>query len=246
MIMVRISMFITAMWVFAAHSVAPCAAVSRDRELIISCSSEPENITHARERMLKAQKDYEDRKAEIKEYYQSGRYEQDVVCVVRLCKRYIDSVTPLPCKSAVIFDIDDTCFSSLSYNVDQDFIFDQTTYDVWQSNIAIQPIASILDLFHYIKNKGITIFFVTGRKEKDRAITQEHLETAGFKGGRFLFFRPTYGPKPHAAIYKTKVRKRIEDKGYTILASIGDQESDLIGGHTRKGFKLPNPLYIIR
>jgi len=35
-------------------------------------------------------------------------------------------------------------------------------------------------------------------------------------------------------------------EGYVIVANVGDQNSDLVGGYCRKFFKLPNPFYITR
>ena len=35
------------------------------------------------------------------------------------------------------------------------------------------------------------------------------------------------------------------EQGYTILLTIGDQESDLAGGFAERGFKLPNPVYFL-
>jgi len=34
-------------------------------------------------------------------------------------------------------------------------------------------------------------------------------------------------------------------KGYTIIANIGDQYSDLVGGYAEGEFKLPDPMYYI-
>jgi HAD superfamily, subfamily IIIB (Acid phosphatase) len=45
--------------------------------------------------------------------------------------------------------------------------------------------------------------------------------------------------------HKTKARIDIESRGFTIVANIGDQESDLVGGHAERAFKLPNPFYFI-
>ncbi len=45
--------------------------------------------------------------------------------------------------------------------------------------------------------------------------------------------------------YKSGARKAIEDQGYRIVASVGDQYSDLAGGHEAAAFKLPNPFYFL-
>lgn len=45
---------------------------------------------------------------------------------------------------------------------------------------------------------------------------------------------------------KTAARIDIESRlGYTIIANIGDQDSDLRGGHAERTFKVPNPFYFI-
>jgi hypothetical protein len=49
-----------------------------------------------------------------------------------------------------------------------------------------------------------------------------------------------------AADFKTPVRVQIERLGYTIIANLGDQPSDLLGGHTEKQFLLPDPFYRVR
>ena len=48
-----------------------------------------------------------------------------------------------------------------------------------------------------------------------------------------------------AADFKTPQRARIEAQGYTIIANIGDQPSDLAGGHSEQTFLLPDPFYRI-
>jgi acid phosphatase len=55
--------------------------------------------------------------------------------------------------------------------------------------------------------------------------------------------------------YKTAVREAIEAGGtcqasggstpVTIIANVGDQQSDLVGLHSERTFKLPNPFYFI-
>jgi hypothetical protein len=48
-----------------------------------------------------------------------------------------------------------------------------------------------------------------------------------------------------AAAFKAPVRAAIEADGYTIIANMGDQPSDLAGGHAERTFLLPNPFYRI-
>jgi len=46
-----------------------------------------------------------------------------------------------------------------------------------------------------------------------------------------------------AADFKAPIRAKIEQAGYTIVANMGDQPSDLQGGHAEKKFLLPDPFY---
>ena len=45
--------------------------------------------------------------------------------------------------------------------------------------------------------------------------------------------------------FKASTRAAIGGRGYDIVANVGDQESDLDGGHADRAFKLPNPFYFI-
>jgi hypothetical protein len=47
--------------------------------------------------------------------------------------------------------------------------------------------------------------------------------------------RGTQAPRPRA----------VAAGGFVIIASIGDQWSDLEGGHAERVFKVPNPFYLI-
>ena len=45
--------------------------------------------------------------------------------------------------------------------------------------------------------------------------------------------------------FKAPIRRQLVVEGYTILLSMGDQQSDLDGGSTERTFKLPNPVYYL-
>lgn len=43
--------------------------------------------------------------------------------------------------------------------------------------------------------------------------------------------------------FKAPMRAEIEQAGFTIIADMGDQPSDLLGGHAERMFLLPNLFY---
>jgi hypothetical protein len=49
----------------------------------------------------------------------------------------------------------------------------------------------------------------------------------------------------NTTVYKTATRAYIESMGYEIIASFGDQPSDLNGGYADRTFKMPNPNYYL-
>ncbi len=105
-------------------------------------------------------------------------------------------------------------------------------------------IAPTLDLYRFARGKDVAAFFITGRPDAVRTPTESNLQAAGFDQGYTLTTKPSGAPP--TIEYKSGERARIEDElGYTIVVNVGDQDSDLAGGHARKAFKLPNPMYFI-
>lgn len=52
-------------------------------------------------------------------------------------------------------------------------------------------------------------------------------------------------PELSAADFKASKRQEIVQQGYTIIANVGDQPSDLAGGFAERAYLLPNPYYRI-
>ena len=57
--------------------------------------------------------------------------------------------------------------------------------------------------------------------------------------------RPDDQPASRRDGWKARTRRAIERRGYRIVVNVGDQRSDLDGGHALRRFKLPNPMYVI-
>jgi predicted secreted acid phosphatase len=104
---------------------------------------------------------------------------------------------------------------------------------------AILP---VLHFYQHAIHHGIAVFFITGRDHSLYDGTIKNLRAAGYKQWSGISFRQD---KTSIIPFKTSERLKIEQKGYTILASIGDQYSDLLGGHALRVFKLPNPFYYL-
>ena len=91
---------------------------------------------------------------------------------------------------------------------------------------------------------GVAVFFITGRPENLREATERNLRAQGYEWEQVVL-TPQGGHFDHASDFKAPARRRITERGYTILLSMGDQQSDLDGGYAEKTFKLPNPVYLL-
>ena len=146
-------------------------------------------------------------------------------------------------KLAIVFDIDETTLSNYSAIDKDNFTFGTNSQHEATDKIGTAIVPS-LDLFNLAKKKGIAIFLITGRREDVRTPTADNLTSEGYTGYKELVLRPVGGGGT-TVDYKAGARKAIEDQGYKIVANVGDQYSDLAGGHSQVVFKLPNPFYFL-
>jgi acid phosphatase len=190
-------------------------------------------------------------KKELKSYNDSGLYQKEVTQVIQKAQKYIDKQAELNQKEtphkklAIVLDIDETSLSNYNAMIKRDFggTHKQFHQDIIAANApAIIP---TLSLYKNALDHGVSVFFVTGRNESERRATEQNLIKAGYRQWSGLYLRPTHYSSPSIIPFKSHTRQIITEKGYTILASIGDQHSDLKGGYANKVFKLPNPFYYL-
>ncbi|WCH92100.1 HAD family acid phosphatase [Streptomyces moderatus] len=125
-------------------------------------------------------------------------------------------------KQAVVFDIDNTTLET-----DFGFSYPQP---------ANKP---ALEVAKYAQEHGVSVFFVTARPGIIAGVTDYNLKYVGYKVSG-LYVRGFFDLFKNVADYKTAQRVDIENKGYTIIANIGNSATDLSGGHAEKTYKLPD------
>jgi hypothetical protein len=146
-------------------------------------------------------------------------------------------------KLAIVLDIDETSLSNYSAINADNFTFGPNSQAEATNKIGI-AIKPTLELFNLAKSKGVAVFFITGRREAVRQPTTENLQEQGFKDWDGLILKPDASTQTTVA-YKSGARAGIEQQGYRVIANVGDQYSDLAGGHEDKAFKLANPFYFL-
>jgi predicted secreted acid phosphatase len=189
-------------------------------------------------------------------YHASGAYERDLATVAAAATAWIESRAPQVENPALVLDIDDTSLTNWAVIVADDYgrVFDGPCdtlpkgpcgWVAWDLRAEAPPIETTRALYERARALGVAVFFITGRDQSQRSATEQNLRKAGYADHRGLYMTPGGAHFASAADFKAPVRASIEAAGYTIIANIGDQPSDLAGGHAEETFLLPNPFYRI-
>jgi acid phosphatase len=188
--------------------------------------------------------------------YQAGEYDGDVAAVFAAARAYVERRAGEVSKPALVLDIDETSLSNWSNLKANNFGFiadgacdrlpsGPCGFKAWILQGVAPAIKPALDLFNAAKAKGVAVFFITGRRDRERQATLWNLDRAGYEGWAKLVTRPDDDAHPTVEAYKTEERRKLAEAGYTIIATVGDQQSDLDGGFAECTFKVPNPFYFI-
>jgi HAD superfamily, subfamily IIIB (Acid phosphatase) len=179
--------------------------------------------------------------AAIVAYHDSGAWARDAGTVTERARRFLERHHGR--RAAMVLDVDDTALSTYACLRAVGFV--RADGDCAGGG-ALPPVEQTLGLFRRAVGSGVTVFFVTRRRESLRAVTRRNLRAAGYGGRLRVRPAPNGGTKAAHRAFKARERARIRRAGWRIVANVGDQRSDLTGGSARRTFKLPNPMYVTR
>jgi hypothetical protein len=146
----------------------------------------------------------------------------DVTVVADAAESYLAARLPDPrVRAAIVLDIDNTAL-----------------VDEYSDSLLLPATAPILEVARQAEAAGAAVFFVTNRPEIIEPWTEYNLDEAEYPVDG-LYTRPTFDFQPVESL-KTNARIAIERRGYTIVANIGNNDTDLVGGHAERTFKLPD------
>ena len=198
-------------------------------------------------------------KLQLLDYKCFGAYDRDVANVLGDAQAYVGQRSSAAASGetlAVVMDIDETSVSNWANLAADDFGFfakgecnlqpsEPCGFDKWIETQNPEPIKPTRDLFDLAKKSGVKVFFISARREDQRDATVKHLTATGYKDWDGLILKQPSDPAAVSA-YKAIARADIEEKKkIKIIANVGDQLSDLAGGHAERTFKVPNPFYFI-
>jgi len=166
-------------------------------------------------------------------------------------------------KPAVVLDADDTTLWTYDMEVaDMKFVFNPTRQDYWVQNKLFPATPGMPSLVAAASDAGCAVVGLTGRNTGQKAATLANLHEQGYPQftDELYFTKWKSGEQPPAYMqgkcvayptcttieYKSATRAHVEDDlGYDVVANLGDQWSDLKGGHADHVVKLPNPTYYL-
>ncbi|MEU8435360.1 HAD family acid phosphatase [Streptomyces sp. NPDC029216] len=154
-------------------------------------------------------------------------WQRDVAAVVDAARPAIEqriAASPAGEKPAIVLDIDNS-------SLETDFH--------WFWTFPTPAIEKVRALTQYANQRGVAIFFVTARPGIVYSLTERNLKAVGYPVTG-LYVRDLPALFSQVSAYKTAKRAEIEARGYTIIANIGNNESDLAGGHAERTVKLPD------
>jgi predicted secreted acid phosphatase len=146
----------------------------------------------------------------------------DVTAVTTQASSYL--ATRLPDKTikpAIVLDIDNTSLES-----------------EYKGGIITPATAPVLAIANQAHAAGAAVIFVTARPEIIKALIKENLKQVGYPNDG-MYLRATFDFSSDQTL-KTNARIKIEKAGYTIVANLGNNTTDLDGGHAERTFKLPD------
>lgn len=186
-------------------------------------------------------------KAAVTAYHDDGRYQKDVERVAGWAINWIEdraAMRQADERLLVIFDVDETVLSNYPQMAAKDFGYVPEDWVKWVDKSAAPAIKPMKAVYRVARKLGIDVIFLTGRHApEEEAGTIKNLELQGMGQYARIIFRGESDTAGTAAERKRLRRIQLEKEGWTIIASLGDQGSDLAGGHAERIFKLPNPFY---
>ncbi|MCF3648847.1 HAD family acid phosphatase [Synoicihabitans lomoniglobus] len=187
-------------------------------------------------------------KAAVKAYYDDGGYQNDLSQVAAQAIDWIEkraAAKQADERLVMVFDVDETVLSNYPEMLREDFGYDPARWVEWVEEAAAPALIPVREVYRAALRSGVDVIFLTGRKDpEERAGTMKNLKSTAMGTYAKLILR-TKGEADTAAARKSARRAEIEAEGWTIIGTIGDQYSDLSGGHAERVFKLPNPFYFV-
>ena len=181
----------------------------------------------------------------VKEYYESGMFNEEMNSVIKDAKEKFDKVK-VNKNSVVIFDVDETALNNYGLALMMDFGYVYDLNKKWNEELKAPAIPQVQDLYNYLLHRGTKIIFLTGRNYTEYEVTYKNLVQAGYTKFDTLITQREDELNLKSQEFKSKKRTELTKQGYDIIGTVGDQWTDLTGPYSGIQIKIPNYLYEIK
>jgi hypothetical protein len=186
-------------------------------------------------------------------YSEGSRFVADTKRVVADAKRFLAQQIGKVKNPAIVLDVDDTSEVTYGWEADNDFGFDPVKQQQAIDEGTFEANKPVLDLTKWAAERGVQIFFLTGRNDQQGPQSLKNLANEGYPTPAGAYFKPKTtapdylpcGLTCNTVQYKSGTRAHIQATGAHIVLNVGDQFSDLEGGYADRPVKLPNPMYYL-
>lgn len=188
-------------------------------------------------------------------YHDSGDYIRDFGRAAQPVNDWLRERAPKVSRPALVLDVDETALSNWPVIVANDYgrfaagpcLLPQGpcgwhAWDLLGRGTALDP---TLEVYKTARSLNVAVFFISGRPESEREVTERNLHAVGYTDYVRAYFTPDDAHYASLADFKRPTRGQIASEGYAIIANVGDQESDLDGGFAERAFLMPNPFYYV-
>lgn len=156
---------------------------------------------------------------------QAGEYKALCSQAYNLAQMRLDILLQQPYTKpvAIVTDIDETVLDNSPYQVHQalrNAEYSDSSWVEWTARVDCDTIPGALSFLRYAKSKGVAVFYITNRLEKERTPTLKDLQRWGFPDAaddHLTMKTTTSGKEPR--------RNKVADK-YEIVLLLGDNLSD--------------------
>ncbi len=197
-----------------------------------------------------------DLKFEATDYYDSGAYLTDLQLAAAPAIAWITEEAPRVDRPAVVFDIDETALSNWEAIKANDFgrVSRRAVRPAARRAVRLArlgPSGAVdgdpADDGHLHHRQGSRRGDLLHHRSRRDSARGDRTQPAGRRLHRLheLIMEPPGAHYVSAADFKAPQRAQIEQQGYTIIANVGDQPSDLDGGFSERTYLLPDPFYRI-
>ena len=125
---------------------------------------------------------------------------------------------------AIITDIDETVLDNSAYEAHQTLQgkdYSSDSWNEWSSMMRADTVPGSVNFFKYASSKGIEIFYVTNRGEKERNVTLKNLQKFDFPNADDSHLFPLQNTS------SKEVRRQSIAANHTIVLLIGDNLGDV-------------------